>query len=123
MSSFNQAKNKGGFPDRTDGYVYPYWTPDHPVNDFSRIFSSDGSASYSVYRKRNFIRLDNVALAYTLPRHLVERASIKDLKFYISVKNAALYAPDWDYWDPEWDNDTGAGPTPRTFTFGLNLTL
>jgi TonB-linked SusC/RagA family outer membrane protein len=122
MSSFNQAKNKGGFPDRTDGYVFPYWTPDHAVNDFSRIFSSDGSASYSVYRKRNFIRLDNVALAYTLPKNLVERAKIEDLKFYISVKNAAVYAPDWQYWDPEWDS-SGPGPTPRTFTFGFNLTL
>jgi TonB-linked SusC/RagA family outer membrane protein len=122
MSSFNQAKNKGGFPDRTDGYVYPYWTPDHATTDFSRIFSSDGSASYSVYRKRNFIRLDNVALAYTLPKNLVERAKIEDLKFYISVKNAAVYAPDWEYWDPEWDS-SGPGPTPRTFTFGFNLTL
>ena len=122
MSSFNQAKNKGGFPDRTDGYVYPYWTPDHATSDFSRIFSSDGSASYSVYRKRNFIRLDNVALAYTLPKNLVERAKIEDLKFYISVKNAAVYAPDWKYWDPEWDS-SGPGPTPRTFTFGFNLTL
>jgi hypothetical protein len=63
-----------------------------------------------------------VALAYTLPKNLVERAKIEDLKFYISVKNAAVYAPDWKYWDPEWDS-SGPGPTPRTFTFGFNLTL
>jgi len=123
MSSFNQAKNKGGFPDRTDGYVYPYWTPDHPTNTFSRIFSSDGSASYSVYRKRNFIRLDNVALAYTVPKTLLEKAGIQDFKVYFSVKNAALYKPDWQYWDPEWDPNVGPGPTPRTYTFGFNLTL
>jgi TonB-linked SusC/RagA family outer membrane protein len=127
MASFNQAKNKGGFPDRTNGYVYPHWTPDNPTNDFSRIFSSDGSASYSVYRNRNFIRLDNVALAYTFPQPLLKKASIQDFKVYFSVKNAALYAPDWDNWDPEWDpnaaNNPGPGPTPRTFTFGFNLTL
>ncbi|MFT4155838.1 SusC/RagA family TonB-linked outer membrane protein [Parafilimonas sp.] len=123
MAAFNQAKNKGGFPDRTNGYVYPHWTPEHPTNDFARIYSSDGSASYNVYRNRNFIRLDNVALAYIVPPALLKKASIQGLKFYFSVKNAAVYAPDWEYWDPEWDPNVGAGPTPRTYTFGLNLTL
>ena len=128
MSSFNQAKNRDGFPDRTNAYVYPYWTPEKPTNDYARIFSSDGGASYNVYRNRNFIRLDNVALAYTLPKSLVEKAKIQDLRFYFSVKNAAVYAPDWKYWDPEWDAGTNdqpkyPGPTPRTFTLGFNLTL
>jgi hypothetical protein len=128
MAGFNQAKNRGGFPDRTDGYVYPYWTPDHAENSFARIYSSDGSASYSVYRKRNFIRLDNVALAYTLPRQILEKVNVQDLKLYFTVKNAAVYAPDWKYWDPEWDEGTkdnpkNPGPTPRTFIFGFNLTL
>lgn len=121
MSSFNQAKNRGGFPDRGDGYVYPHWTPEHPTTSYARIFSSDGGASYNVYRKRNFIRLDNVALAYSLPGQLLEKVKIQDLKFYFTVKNAAVYAPDWDYWDPEWDR--GPGPTPRTYTLGFNLTL
>lgn len=128
MSGFNQAKNRGGFPDRTNGYVYPYWTPEHPENTFARIYSSDGGASYNVYRNRNFIRLDNVAIAYMFPKELVNKAKIQDFKVYFSVKNAALYAPDWQYWDPEWDpntttNPNGPGPTPRTFTFGFNLTL
>jgi hypothetical protein len=126
MASFNQAKNRGGFPDRTNGYVYPHWTPSHPENTFARIYSSDGGASYSVYRKRNFIRLDNVALAYTFPDRLLHRASIQALRVYFSVKNALLYAPDWTLWDPEWDTDNDPkipGPTPRTFTLGVNLTL
>ena len=123
MSGFNQAKNRGGFPDRTDGYVYPHWTPDQATTTFARIYSSDGGASYSVYRKRNFIRLDNVAVAYTFAKPLLNKASIQDLKVYFSVKNAALYAPDWEYWDTEWDPNVGPGPTPRTFTFGFNLTL
>ena len=102
MTGFNQAKNRGG--SRTvQRLVYPHWTPDHPTNTFARIYSSDGSASYSVYRKRNFIRLDNVALAYNSPKPLLKRAGIQDFKVYFSVKNAALYKPDWEYWDPEWD--------------------
>lgn len=123
MSSFNQAKNRDGFPDRTNSYVYPYWTPDKPTNDFARIYSSDGGASYSVYRSRSFIRLDNVALAYTFSRSLVQKAGIQDLKIYFNVKNLAVYKHGWQFWDPEWDSSVGPGPTPRTYTLGLNLTL
>lgn len=123
MASFNQAKNRDGFPDRTDAYVHPYWTPEHPSNTYARVYSSDGGASYNVYRNRNFIRLDNVALGYTFPKPLLHKASIQDFKVYFSVKNAALYAPDWENWDPDWDPNVGPGPTPRTYTLGFNLTL
>ncbi len=122
MSSFNQAKNRGGFPDRGDGYVYPHWTPAHPTTSYARIFSSDGGANYNVYRNRNFIRLNNIALAYSLPAQLLSKVKIQNLKFYFTVKNAAVYAPDWNFWDPEWDN-SGPGPTPRTYTLGFNMTL
>ena len=123
MASFNQAKNNASFPDRVNAYVYPYWTPEHPENKFARLYSSDGGASYNVYRNRNFIRLDNIALGYTFPEALLSRAKIQALKLYFTVKNAAVYAPDWDYWDPDWDPKVGPGPTPRTYTLGLNLTL
>lgn len=123
MGTFNQAKNRDGFPDRTNSYVYPYWTPDKATNDFARIYSSDGGASYNVYRSRSFIRLDNVALAYTFSRALVQKAGIQDLKVYFNVKNVAVYKHNWQFWDPEWDPNVGPGPTPRTYTLGLNLTL
>ena len=124
MTDFNQAKNRGdAFLDRVSSYVFPYWTPENPNNEWARLYSSDGSASYSVYKKRSFIRLDNVSLAYTFPQRLIERASIQNLRVYFTVKNAAVYAPDWNYWDPEWDPNVGPGPTPRFYTFGLNVTL
>jgi len=118
MATFNQAKNTNPVLERINAYVYPYWTPENQVNDFARPLSSDGGASYNVYRKQSFIRLDNVALAYSVPGKVLKRFDIQALKFYFTVKNVAVYTPDWDYWDPE-----NGGPTPRTFTFGLNVTL
>ncbi|GAA4304738.1 TonB-dependent receptor [Compostibacter hankyongensis] len=120
IAAFNQAKNNSGFIDRSSYYDFPYWTADNPTNDYARLYSSNGSATYSVYRKKSFIRLDNVALAYTFPQKLLKRASIQGLKAYFTVKNAALYAPDWNFWDPE---PSTSGPTPRIYTLGLNLTL
>ncbi|HEX5553636.1 MAG TPA: TonB-dependent receptor [Chitinophagaceae bacterium] len=118
MGSFNDAKNNAGFIDRTSYYKLPHWTKDNPQTEYARLYSSDGSASYSVYRKKSFIRLENVAVAYTFPKTMLKRASIEDLRLYFTVKNAAFYAPDWNFWDPE-----NSGPTPRTFTLGINLTL
>lgn len=118
LTDFNEAKNNSGFQDRQNSYKLPYWTPENPINDYARLYSSNGSANYSVYRKTSFIRLDNVSLAYTLPKKLVEKGRLNSVRVFTTVQNAAIYAPDWDYWDPQNRN-----PTPRYVTLGLNVTL
>lgn len=127
-TDFNQAKNNSGFIDRQNSYQFPYWTAENPINDYSRLFSSNGSASYSVYRKANFIRLSTVALAYTLPKTLLQRVRIEGLKIYANVTNAAIYQPDWTFWDVEYRNRAADGTIstaipPRNYSLGLNLTF
>ncbi|QEC51460.1 TonB-linked SusC/RagA family outer membrane protein [Anseongella ginsenosidimutans] len=123
-TAFNQAKNRDGFLDRTSSYVFPYWTPENPTNEWARLYSSEGASSgFSVYRDRSFIRLDNIALGYNVPHQFLERAKVESLKFFFNIRNVGVWAPNWDYWDPEWDPEVGAGPTPRTYTFGIDLTL
>lgn len=123
-TAFNQAKNRSNaFPDRVNSYAFPFWTPENPINDYARLASNDGSASYSIYRKRSFMRLDNISLAYNLPADLLQRIKLQTLTIYFSVKNAAVYAPGWDFWDPEWASGSNPGPTPRMYTLGLNLNL
>lgn len=119
LSAYNQAKNRSNaFPDRVNSYALPFWTPENPINDYARLFSSDGGATYNVYKEKSFIRVDNVALAYNIPQHLIKRIKVQDMKFYFTIKNAAVYAPNWVFWDPE-----NSGPTPRIYTLGLNLNL
>ncbi len=119
MASFNQAKNNTGFLDRQNSYIQPYWTPENPINDYARLFSNNGGANFSVYRNTSFIRLSTVALAYTLPSQLVQRARLQSLKVYLNVNNAAIYQPNWTFWDVEYGNT----PPPRYYSLGLNLTL
>jgi TonB-linked SusC/RagA family outer membrane protein len=124
---FNQAKNNGGFIDRQNSYRMPYWTPETPGNDYARLFSSNGSAGFSVYRKTSFVRLSTVAIAYTVPPAILSRAKIQGLKIYANVNNLAVYQPDWIFWDAEYradpPNDRTIVPPPRYYTFGINLTL
>lgn len=118
-SSFNQLKNRDGFLDRTSSYVFPYWTEENPNNEWARLYSSEGGSSgFNVYRKRSFIRIENISFAYTVPKAIVERAKIQNLRFYGNIRNVAVYSPEWDFWDPE-----SVGPTPRYFTLGVDITL
>ena len=119
LRDFNQAKNNNGFLDRQSSYILPYWTPETPTNNYARLFSSNGSADFSVYRKASFIRLSTLAVAYTLPKDILSRAKIQGLKIYANVNNAAIYQPNWNFWDVEYGNT----PPPRYYTLGLNLTL
>ncbi|HZH95959.1 MAG TPA: TonB-dependent receptor, partial [Flavisolibacter sp.] len=116
---FNLAKNNSGFQDRQNSYRVPYWTPENPENNYARLFSSNGSANFNVYRRSSFIRLSTVSLAYALPTDLLSKAKIQGLKVYMNVNNAAIYQPDWTFWDVEYGNT----PPPRYYSIGLNLTL
>ena len=66
-----------------------------------------------------FIRLENISVGYTLPRAWTEKIQIDRVKVYGSVRNAAVWAKDWEgYGDPETGNFAS-----RIWTLGLNLTF
>lgn len=118
--SFNEAKHSGTtvYNDRQNAYTLPYWTPENPTNEYARIDSSTGGNSFNVYRDKSFIRLDNISIGYTLPTQWLRKFSIGQMRIYANIRNVAVWAPDWELWDPE-----NNGPTPRTYTFGVNITL
>jgi hypothetical protein len=124
--NFNEAKNGYGassivgsiYMDRNSSFVIPYWTPQNPINDYARMFSSNGGLAYTVWRDQSFVRLDNLTLTYTFPGTLIRKASISNLKLIATIRNVGYWAPNWRFWDPEY-----TGPNPRYFTFGVDLTL
>ena len=120
---FNRVHNNNGNPDRNSDFVQPFWTPDNPINTHGRVGSRQiPGANY--YRNMSFIRLDNITLSYNVPRSLIQRASIQNMRISASVRNAAMWAPHWDFWDPEPGRETNyVAPTPRTYSVSLNFTL
>ena len=128
LNDYNQAKNNSGFQDRQNSYKFPYWKEATPTTDYARLYSSNGSATYSVYRKTSFIRLNTVALGYTFNKKLLQRASIETMKIYANVSNPFMYSPDWTYWDAEYRNRASDGVistaiAPTVYTIGLNVTF
>ena len=119
LDDFNQAKNNSGFIDRQNSYKFNYWTPENPTNEYARLYSSNGSAAFSVYRKASFVRLNTVAFGYTLPKDLVQRAKLESFKVYLNVTNAGIYQPHWNFWDVEYGNT----PPPRYYQLGFNISF
>lgn len=103
-------------------FVNPYWTIDNPTNDWARLDARGpaGAGTAKLY-DRTFIRLDNISLAYSLPKDLLGRLNVKTFKIYASVQNVATWSAskEWKYYgDPE----TG-GLATRMFNLGFNLSL
>ncbi len=101
-----------------------YWTLDNPTNKYGRIEAKGPVGAEGAQRlyDRSFIRLENISAGYTLPKKLTSKWNIERVKLYGSVRNIATWAKDWEYGDPEGDNDRG-GLATRIYSFGLNLTF
>lgn len=114
-NTFNRADNRSSFPDRSSEYDQPYWTPENRINDFARIGSKNIGNNYL---EKSFIRFENITLAYNVPKNFTKKFAVQDLRLSLSVRNVAVFAPKWHFYDPEV-----GGPNPRTYNFSLSVTL
>ena len=113
--SFNRAANVSNFPDRCSEYVQPYWTAENRINDYARIGSKNIG---TIYKEKSFIRFENITLSYNVPKNLSQKVFIQDMRLSLSVRNVAVFSPDWNFWDPE-----DSSPAPRTYNVSLNFTF
>lgn len=113
--AFQRAANNYSFPDRTSDYDFPRWTATNPINDYARIGSKNIGTNYV---NKSFVRLENVTLSYHFPKEWINKFAIQSLRLSGSIQNAAVFAPHWNFWDPE-----SGSVTPRTFNLGINVTL
>lgn len=119
MSSFEQAKHDNHIEDRRNTWEIPYWTPENPTDKFARLRSAPANGvGYNAWFDRSYVRLENIAIAYRLPQSALRRTFIDACKVSLNIRNAALWAPEWKFGDPE--DGTRA---QRIFSLGLNMTL
>ncbi len=80
----------------------------------------------------SFLRINNVTLGYSLPKALLQRVKVDQLRFYVTMNNLAVFT-NYSGFDPEVNTrrsspltpgvDYAAYPRSRLFLFGLNLSL
>lgn len=121
----NKWTNPGTeFYNRCNQLDLPYWTPENPLNDRPGVGYSN-PRGYGFYEKLTYLRLQDVSLAYELPKSLAQKITLKNVKVYISGKNLATWTG-WHGWDPEHASEGRAatnGPLIKSWVFGLQISL
>jgi TonB-linked SusC/RagA family outer membrane protein len=123
LSAFTEGK-------QWNFYEFDYWTPNNPDAKYRQPggWGPQGSG-LSPYMPRTFIRLQELSLGYNLPKGLLDRVGISQVRVYASANNLFTITK-WDGWDPEANQGVQSNlrignvdhyPTMKSFTFGLNL--
>lgn len=114
---FNRAKNDNSGNKTTNQIKSKYWTPENQSNSYARL-GSKSVTSFSVYRKADFVRLENISLGYQVPKKYIEPLKIQALNVNVSAKNLCVLS-DWPGEDPEGRDRN----TPVMVYFGVNITF
>lgn len=116
--AFNYAKNDDSRQfNIMNTYSYDYWTPDNPTNSYCKLGSNSKDPDFNVWKKRDYIRLQDLSISYTFPKKILRKLSIEGLKVSAMMENGFVITG-WKHYDPELE-----GIVPRNFTFGVNITL
>jgi TonB-linked SusC/RagA family outer membrane protein len=111
------------------------WTPalgddaDFPILTVNRSGISDGSVYNSTFwsRRGDYLRLRTAQVAYTLPKTLVGKLKVKDIRVYVNGNNMFTWSKLFKLYalDPEVSSGTDrtAYPPQRTYNIGLNVTF
>jgi len=85
--------------------------------------SSHSNYWNSTFWKKNvrYVKLRNLEFGYTLPKHIIQKVLISDLRFYVAGTNLFTIT-NMKGVDPESDQTNGLGyPTTRIINIGMNL--
>jgi len=84
-------------------FNYDLWSVSNPNGKYA-IGWSVPQINPTPYYSRTFVRLQDIALSYQLPKSVLEKISSQRAKIFVSGKNLFTLTK-WDGWDPE----TGQG--------------
>ena len=111
--------------------VYNTWDFKPMTSKYPRLgLSDDMNGNYLkvsdiFLEKGDYLRLKNITLGYTLPKHISRHIGMEkgSVRVYLSIDNVATITG-YSGTDPEVGNyglDSGIYPTSRFFNFGVNI--
>lgn len=101
------------------------WTPNNPDASYPRMYyepSHNTVFSNFWLEDASYLRLKNIQLGYSLPRHIIDKIKVDRLKVYVSVDNLFTLTNYFGGFDPEVRETSGdAYPQVKTFALGVQL--
>ncbi len=106
----------------------------NPGTDMARFATNDvnrnNRMSDRFIEDGSYLRIQNVSLAYTLPAGITQKAKIARLRVFVNMQNLYTFT-NYSGYDPEigafnqnsrmQNIDMGRYPTPRMYTFGVDV--
>ncbi|MFN3488077.1 MAG: SusC/RagA family TonB-linked outer membrane protein, partial [Emticicia sp.] len=126
----------GRFEDNQTVNQLAAWTPQNTNTNVpqARLFFNNGAqASSRFIEDGSFVRLRNVTLAYNLPKALVSKVKLSNVRVYFTGQNLLTFTK-YSGWDPEVNADDVVSnialgydfyttPQAKTFMGGLNISF
>lgn len=111
-----------------------YWSPENPNASQPRLINSITHPNIMIsdryVEKGDYLRIQNVTLGYTLSSNFASQIGFTRLRIYATAQNLFTLTK-YSGYDPEIGSfnqnillsgiDNGRYPSPRTYTFGVNL--
>jgi TonB-linked SusC/RagA family outer membrane protein len=73
-------------------------------------------------RDGSFIRMKSLEFGFTLPRSLISKMKIRNMRVYFSGLNLLTWSP-FTMWDPELGGNGFAYPLQKVYNLGINVNL
>jgi len=99
------------------------WTPDNIDAEYPQVSlsSQDHQPSTFWLKSGNYFRLQQLNIYYSLPKDIVQKVRLTNVKLQLMGTNIFTITP-WDYYDPSVDA-SWRYPTMKTYTLGINVTF
>lgn len=99
-----------------------YWTPNNPSNKYPQPGNKGQYFDALRYCDVSFVRVGSITLGYSLPKALLNKISVKNLRVYFTTNNPFTFTSYQGY-DPEWatQNTWGESTGYTTYLLGLKL--
>lgn len=104
-----------------NGAVVDYWTPENPTNEYPRPHATRTLSYITTLTEReaSWAKVRNVTLGYTIPKSIVSKARIDNVRVYVSGRNLYTFSNLRDF-DPEGEGVIDR-PLNRAYVIGLNV--
>lgn len=119
------------FHNNNEGPVFEYhldrWTPNNPDATYPRLTVGSESANNAAksdfwIQNAAYLRLKNIQVGYTFPKHWLNKIAVKELRVYVTGQNLLTFDDMRGGWDPETTDGGGRiYPVSKVYSLGVNL--
>lgn len=110
--------------------VKEFWSPDntnakYPILAPTSTGSNDGQPSSTWVFDASYLRVRNITVGYTLPKHILEKVAFQNLRIYLSGQNLFTFDKLPKGTDPLTPNNSNGSiyPVTKNFIMGIDLTF